>query len=35
MIRFRATEPTHIAVLFTPGETEPQIPKLQPVSRWK
>jgi hypothetical protein len=35
MIRFRAVEPTHVAVLFTPGDVDPVIPKLQPVSWWK
>jgi len=34
MIRFRVVEPTHIAVLFTPGEAEAKVPKLQPVSSW-
>jgi hypothetical protein len=35
-VRVRATESTHVAVLFTPGEAAPKdVPKLQPVSRWK
>ena len=34
VIRFRVTEPTHIAVLFTPGTVEPQIPRLAAVSSW-
>ncbi len=34
VIRFRVTEPTYIAVLFTPGTAEPQIPKLTAVSDW-
>ncbi len=34
MVHFKANEPTHIAVLFTPAVKPPQIPKLTPVSTW-
>jgi hypothetical protein len=33
-INFRVDEPTHIAVLFSPGAGEADIPKLNPVSTW-
>jgi hypothetical protein len=34
-VKFEVKEPTHIAVLFTPGDGEPKVPKLVPVSRWE
>lgn len=34
IIRYKVTEPTHLAVLFSPGEGEPPPPKLTVVSTW-
>jgi hypothetical protein len=34
-VKFEVTAPTHIAVLFTPGKSEPNVPRLTPVSRWE